>query len=40
MHPLLGLFVLALLIYDRYAAEAMLRAWLGAGAALAYSALR
>ena len=32
---LLGLFVLALLIYDRYAAEAMLRAWLGAGAALA-----
>jgi hypothetical protein len=37
---LLGLLVLALLIYDRYAAAALVRLWLGAGAALAYSALR
>lgn len=37
---LFGLLVLALLIYDRYAAATLVRLWLGAGAALAYSALR
>jgi hypothetical protein len=32
--------VLALLIYDRYAALSLLRAWLGAGLALAFSTIR
>lgn len=37
---LVGLAVLALLIYDRYAALALLRYWLGAGAALALALRR
>jgi hypothetical protein len=37
---LLGFLALALLIYDRYAALSLLRAWLGAGLALAFSTLR